>query len=59
MIAEPTGTDGHRIPAEERVNALRRVHEQHESLRHVAAHYGVSHETIRRLLLTSDTQSAG
>lgn len=49
----------HSIPLEERPNVVRRVREQHESLRQVAAQYGVSHETIRRLLRTSDKESAG
>jgi len=38
------------IPASEWLTVLHRVLEQRESLRTVAAAYGVSHETIRRLL---------
>ena len=49
----------HGIPAEEWPNVVRRVLEQHESLRHVAAAYGVSHETIRRILRTSRHHRAG
>jgi hypothetical protein len=49
----------HGIPAEAWPTEVRRVREQHESLRQVAAHYGVSHETIRRLLRTSDKERAG
>jgi hypothetical protein len=40
----------HGIPPEEWPNVVHRVIEHHESLRQVAADYGVSHETIRRLL---------
>jgi len=47
------------IPSEEWPNVLRRVREHQESLRQVAAEYGVSHETIRRLLRTSDKERAG
>jgi len=47
------------IPAEEWPNVVRRVREHHESLRQVAAHYGVSHETVRRLLRNSDKERAG
>jgi hypothetical protein len=47
------------IPPEEWPNVLRRVIEHHESLRQVAADYGVSHETIRRLLRTSRHHRAG
>ena len=47
------------IPPEELPNVVRRVHEQHESLRHVAADYGVSHETVRRILRTSRSHRAG
>jgi len=49
----------HGIPAEEWPNVVRRVREQHESLRRVAAEYGVSRETVRRLLRTSGKESAG
>ena len=47
------------IPLEEWPNVVRRVREQHESLRRIAAEYGVSHETVRRLLRTSGKESAG
>ena len=47
------------IPLEEWPNVVRRVMENHESLRQVAAEYGVSHETIRRILRTSRNHSAG
>ena len=47
------------IPPEEWPNVVRRVSEHHESLRQVAADYGVSHETIRRILRTSRTHRAG
>ena len=47
------------IPAEEWPNVVRRVSENHESLRQVAAEYGVSHETIRRILRTSHHHRAG
>lgn len=49
----------HGIPAEEWPNVVRRVMENHESLRQLAADYGVSHETIRRLLRTSRNHRAG
>ncbi len=49
----------HAIPAEEWPNVVRRVREHHESLRQVAADYGVSRETVRRLLRTSGKESAG
>ncbi len=39
------------IPAEEWPIIIHRVVEQNESLRTVAAAYGVSHETIRRIML--------
>ena len=39
------------IPAEHWPMVVQRVVEQKESLRTVAAAYGVSHETIRRILL--------
>jgi hypothetical protein len=38
---------------------MRRVHEYHESLRQVATDYGVSRETVRRLLRTSGEKRAG
>ena len=41
------------IPPEAWANVIRRVMENHESLRRVAADYGVSHETVRRILRTS------
>ena len=49
----------HGIPPEEWPNVVRRVVEYHESLRQVAADYGVSHETVRRLLRASRNQRAG
>jgi hypothetical protein len=39
------------IPASEWSTIVQRVAEQKESLRTVAAAYGVSHETIRRIML--------
>jgi hypothetical protein len=39
------------IPTSEWQTVVRRVVEQKESLRTVAAAYGVSHETIRRIML--------
>ena len=47
------------IPLEEWPNVVRRVIEHHESLRQVAADYGVSHETIRRILRASRNHRAG
>ena len=47
------------IPPEEWPNVIRRVMEHHKSLRRVAADYGVSHETIRRILRTSRNHTAG
>ena len=47
------------VPAEEWPNVVRRVRENHESLRQVAAHYGVSNETVGRLLRNSDKERAG
>ena len=47
------------IPPEEWPNVVRRVIEHHESLRQVAADYGVSHETVRRILRTSPNHRAG
>jgi hypothetical protein len=38
------------IPASEWPTVVRRVVEQKESLRTIAASYGVSHETIRRII---------
>ena len=49
----------HDIPAEEWPNVVRRVREQHESLRQIAADYGASHETVRRLLRASREKRAG
>ena len=49
----------HGIPAEEWPNVVRRVREQHESFRRVAAEYGVSRETVRRLLRSRGKESAG
>ena len=49
----------HGIPLEEWPNVVRRVMENHESLRRVAAAYGVSHETVRRILRTSRHHRAG
>ena len=47
------------IPLEEWPNVVRRVIEHYESLRQVAAEYGVSHETVRRLLRSSRNHRAG
>ena len=47
------------IPLEEWPNVVRRVSEHHESLRQVAADYGVSHETVRRILRASRHDRAG
>jgi hypothetical protein len=47
------------IPPEEWPNVVRRVMEHHESLHQVAAEYGVSHETIRRILRTSRNHRVG
>ena len=47
------------IPPEEWPNVVRRVIENHESLRQVAVDYGVSHETVRRILRTSRHHRAG
>ena len=49
----------HGIPSEEWPNVARRVLENHEPLRQVAADYGVSYEAIRRLLRTSRKKKAG
>ena len=49
----------HGISPEEWPNVVRRVIEHHESLRQVAADYGVSHETVRRFLRTSRGHRAG
>jgi hypothetical protein len=47
------------IPPEEWPNVVRRVIENHESLRQVAADYGVSHDTVRLILRTSRHHRAG
>jgi transposase-like protein len=44
------------IPTSERPTVVQRVVEQKEPLRTVAAAYGVSHETIRRILLHAHKQ---
>jgi hypothetical protein len=44
------------IPASQWPTVVHRVVEQKESLRAVAAAYGVSHETIRRILLHTHQQ---
>jgi site-specific DNA recombinase len=49
----------HAIPEEKWPDVMRRVREHHESLRQIAAEYGVSHETVRRLLRASDKESTG
>ena len=49
----------HGIAPEAWPNVVRRVVEHLESLRQVAAEYGVSHETIRRILRTSRHHRAG
>ncbi len=49
----------HGIPAEEWPNVVRRVIENHESLRQVAAEYSVSYETVRRILRASRNHRAG
>ena len=49
----------HSIPLEEWPNVVRRVIENHESLRQVAAEYGVSYETVRRILRASRNHRAG
>src|SRR5215469_5348887 len=47
------------ISPEEWPNVVRRVVENYESLRQVAVDYGVSHETVRRILRTSRKHRAG
>ena len=47
------------IPPEEWPNVVRRIIEHGESLRQVAADYGVSHETVRRILRASRNHKAG
>ena len=47
------------IPKEEWPNVVARVIERHESLRQVAADYGVSYETVRRILRTSRNHRSG
>ena len=49
----------HGSPSEEWPQVVHRVREHHEPLRQVAADYGVSHETIRRVLRTSRNHRAG
>ena len=49
----------HGIPAKEWPNVVRRVCEHHDSLRQVAADYGVSPETVRRLLRAAHEKRAG
>src|SRR6266480_7671302 len=49
----------HSIPAEEWPKVVRRVSENREPLRQVAADYGVSYETIRRLLRAFRKKKAG
>ena len=49
----------HGIPPEEWPNVVRSVIEHHESLRRVAAEYGVSYETVRRLLRSCGNGRAG
>ena len=49
----------HGIPTEEWPNVVRCVIENHESLRQVAAEYGVSYETARRILRASRHHRAG
>ena len=49
----------HNIPPEAWPNVVRRVIENHESWHQVAAEYGVSYETVRRLLRASRNQRAG
>jgi hypothetical protein len=45
------------IPSEQWPIVLRRVLENHESLRTVAAQYGVSYETVRRLIRAARKQT--
>lgn len=45
-----------KIPAAEWPNVLRRVIENRESLRKVAGDYGVSYETVRRLVRAANTE---
>ena len=47
----------YRIPTSEWPTVVHRVVEQKEPLRTVAAAYGVSHETIRRIVLHVQKQS--
>ena len=49
----------HGIPVEEWPKVVRRVSENREPLRQVAADYGVSYETIRRLLRAFRKKKAG
>ena len=47
------------IPAEQWLTVLQRVLENKEPLRKVADEYGVSHETIRRLIRTASRKRTG
>ncbi len=49
----------HALAPEEWPNVLRRVLEDREPLRQIADEYGVSHETIRRVILASRKKKAG
>ena len=49
----------HGIPPAEWPTVQRRVLENQESLRRVASDYGVSHETIRRVLLACRKKDVG
>jgi hypothetical protein len=46
------------IPEDQWPTVLQRVLENHESYRKVAADYGVSHETIRRLIRSCQKKGA-
>lgn len=48
----------HRIPPSEWLNVLRRVTENHELLRTIAEDYGVSHETVWRIIHASRKKKA-
>jgi hypothetical protein len=49
----------HSVPPEEWPNVVGRVIEHHQSLRQVAAEYGVPYETVRQILRASRNQRAG
>jgi hypothetical protein len=49
----------HAIPPEAWLDVVHRVREHHEPFRQVATDYGVSHETIRRLLRGCGKESTG